>query len=420
MRLFGRSRTVETKEDLDTILRRLVTASATKSGISITPDNCTKSPTVLAIVNAVSRRIAISPPTVYQKSQNSKGRTIKIARPDHPVQQLLNRPNQWQSKVEYWLDASSTLVRWGRFHAWKARGSTGPIRELHPMDPAAVKVEQDDDLVPTYAITFARGDHRSGIPYDRVHTVRAGARNFLNAESPVNEIREEIAAEVAMQQFMSSFFGNGAMPLVSFSVEEGFQGFRSAEEEDSFVDSFQRAYSNEKRLKALLLPKGIKMDMTSFNLEQLMLGDVRKLLRTIIAGAFGVPPHLVGDLERGTFNNVEQQDSDFTINVIMPYVKMFEAALERDLFSRSESEAGFIIRFNLDAVQRADMKTRSDALKIQREAGVINANEWREMENRNPISDDEGGEDYITPMNMSKPGDASGTSDDPPRDQEAI
>ena len=114
----------------------------------------------------------------------------------------------------------------------------------------------------------------------------------------------------------------------------------------------------------------------------------------MIAGAFGVPPHLVGDLSRGTYNNVEQQSLDFTLNVVLPYVRIFEAAMERDLLTDDDRRAGIVIRFNLEAALRGDFKTRQEGLKIQREAGVINANEWREHEGMNPISEKDGGEGY--------------------------
>jgi HK97 family phage portal protein len=113
----------------------------------------------------------------------------------------------------------------------------------------------------------------------------------------------------------------------------------------------------------------------------------------VIAGVFGVPPQFVGDLERATFNNAEQQSLDFVQHVILPYVREFEAAMERDLLTDEDRAGGVILRFNLDAALRGDYLTRQQGLKIQREAGVVNPNEWREQEGMNPRPD-EGGEAY--------------------------
>ena len=129
-----------------------------------------------------------------------------------------------------------------------------------------------------------------------------------------------------------------------------------------------------------------------------------------MAGAFGVPPHMVGDLERATFNNVEQQDTDFAINAVMPITKRLESAMERDLLGPDETD--LCIRFNLDAVQRADIKTRNDSLKVAREWGVVNANDWRENLNMNPIPEEDGGEEYIRPMNMQTAGQMTEENDE--------
>src|SRR6185295_14048410 len=106
--------------------------------------------------------------------------------------------------------------------------------------------------------------------------------------------------------------------------------------------------------------------------------ETRKYQRTVIAGAWGCPPHLVGDLERATFNNVEQQDSDFTGNVIMPIGACAEAAIERDLLTDEDVNSGVIVRFNFDSILRADFKSRQEGLQLQRQNGVISPNEGRE------------------------------------------
>ena len=111
----------------------------------------------------------------------------------------------------------------------------------------------------------------------------------------------------------------------------------------------------------------------------------------MIAGAFGVPPHLTGDLTESHYNNLEQQSQDFVLNVVMPVAQAFEAAMERDLLTDIDRREGIAIRFNLDAILRADFKSRQEGLRMQREMGVINANEWREKEGMNPR---EGGDEY--------------------------
>jgi HK97 family phage portal protein len=173
-----------------------------------------------------------------------------------------------------------------------------------------------------------------------------------------------------------------------------------------------------------LLPKGIEQkEPIRIENDKAQMLESRKYQRTVIAGAFGVPPHLVGDLERATFNNVEQQDADFTSNVVQPVATAFEAAMERDLLTEEDYRSGIIIRFNLDSILRADFKSRQEGSRIQREGGMLSANEWREREGMNPIPKDKGGDDYIRPANMTVAGEQqeepnNAETESTPRDQE--
>jgi HK97 family phage portal protein len=164
----------------------------------------------------------------------------------------------------------------------------------------------------------------------------------------------------------------------------------------------------------MLVPKGIDAPTTlAIENDKAQFLELRQYQRTVIAGAWGCPPHLVGDLSKGTFNNVEQQDQNFTTNVILPLVRVFETAMERDLLTTSDINSGVIIRFNPDATLRADFLQRQQGLNIQRMAGVISADEWREHEGMNPRTDG-GGQTYYeqgpsgqTPTGSSGAGDNS-------------
>jgi HK97 family phage portal protein len=378
---------------LDEFIQKLEAAFETSSGISITPDSAMQSPTVQAIVTAISRRMATLPVHVF-RSTMVEGRTGKERMPDHPVERLLQRPNEWQTRVQFWLDATSWLVRYGNFYAFKGRGSTGPIRRLLPLQPSNVDPHQDEDWNVTFRVTMPGGVFRE-LPALQVVHARGPARNGLKGDSPIMDIREAIALELAAEKMGSGMFGNGAMPGIIFEYLAGTAGHRSDEERREFMSDFQTRYSGRGRFAGLLLPKGItvgkQLDVANDKAQFL---ETRRYQRTVIAGAFGVPPHLVGDLERGTFNNVEQQSLDFVMSVVLPYARIFEAAMERDLLTDEDRRGGIIIRFNIDGALRGDFKSRQEGLKIMREMGAINANQWREVENMNPISEEQGGEDY--------------------------
>ncbi len=393
MKLFGWELSRKSSDvSLDTLIRRLQAVHDTVSGIQVTPDTAMQSPTVHALVTAISRRIATLPVHVL-RSTTVGGRTRKERVPSHPVEKLLNRPNDWQDRVSYWLDATSWLVRYGRYYAYKARGVTGPIRRLEPLPPSSVRIEQDDNIA-VRILVATNGGQKEYTP-SQIHHARGPARNGLEGDSPIMDVREAIALEIAAEKFGASFFGNGAMPLIIFNYIKGSQGHKTDEERRQFIEDFQNAYKGSNRFRAMIMPKSIEAGKPiPVENDKAQFLETRKYQRTVIAGAFGVPPHMVGDLERGTFNNVEQQSLDFILNVILPYVRIFESAMERDLLTDEDRNSGVIIRFNLDGALRADFRSRQQGLKIQREAGVISPNDWREMEGMNPIDEEDGGNTY--------------------------
>lgn len=390
----------EQKSQFEDVLRRLVAAQEGVLGGGVTPESCMQSPTVHAIVTAVSRRLSVTPVHVFRSTSSESGQS-KEKLPNHPVARLLRQPNSWQSRVDFWQDATSVFIRHGRFYAYKSRGSTGPIRELLPIHPDRVVPEQDTGTQRvTFRVSEGAGEVREYTP-DKLLHARGPARDFIKGDSPVIDVRQTIALEIMAEKFGVTFFQNGALPLLVFNFMDGSAGFKSEEQEREFIEDFQEAFSGNKKHKALLLPKGLdKPSPIEIAHDKAQFLETRKYQRTVIAGAFGVPPHLTGDLERATWNNVEQQDQDFTLNVVMPVAQAFEAAMERDLLTDADRRDGIIIRFNMDSTLRADFKSRQDGLWLQRQAGVISANEWREIEGKNPRSDDEGN-DYLYPANMS-------------------
>lgn len=388
---------------LDDILRRLEAAFESASGVVVTPENCEESPTVQAIVNAISMHIVTLPVHVMQKKAGG-GRISKELLPSHPVAKLLARPNEWQTSANYWSDLASVLVRYGRYFAVKARGVTGPIRSLIPVVPSAVQLRQDFETATVTARVTSAGGAQREYRYEQLHHVRGRAADFLTGDSPVMRCREAIGLEIAAQRFGAEFFGNGAMPGMVFKAVARMD----KQQREDFIRTFEAGYGKNKRFRALVLPMGMEsVDPIKVENDKAQFLETRKLQRNVIAGAFGVPPHLVGDLERGTFSNIEHQSQEFTQKVVLPYVQMIEDAMERDLLTDDDRRGGVVIRFNMDASLRADFKSRQEGLKIQRESGVISPNDWREREGMNPIPAEQGGDTYWQQGPSGQNGEAS-------------
>lgn len=393
---------VEQKSQFEDVLQRLIALNR-GSVAEVTPETCMRSPTVQAIVTAISNRLEVTPIHVYRR-KTVNGRETKEKLENHPVAKLLKYPNSYQSRANFWGDAASTFVRHGNFYAHKFQGTTGPIRELNPRHPNCVSVVQDQtSFALRYRVTLQGGQQE--YPASRMLHVRGTAKDYVTGDSPVKEAADAIAMEIAAQQFSLSFFDNGALPLMIFKYMANVGATKDAEAEKRFIADFQAQFGGKNRHRGMLLPKGIEAG-TPIEIanDKAQMIESRRYQRTVIAGAFGVPPQYVGDLERATFNNAEQQTIQFTTDVINPVVQKFEAALERDLLTEDDWRDGVVIRFNLDSILRADFKSRQEGLRIQRDAGVISANEWREIEGRNPIPNGKGGDDFMRPANMQVAG----------------
>lgn len=392
---------------INQVIERLEAATRASSGVSVTPDSAMRSPTVQAIVQSVSRRIASLPIRVYDESRTGQTITRKEL-PDHSLAKLLRKPNQVSDAVTFWLDATSNLIRWGNVYFVKSRGSTGPIRALIPFGPGDVEIKAAGDDGQTLVYKLGAVEE----PADRIMHARGPARDGIKGDSPVMDVREAIALEIAAERMGGSVFGNNAAPGIVFKFVEGFAGFRTDEERQKFVDEFQRRYAQSSaRFSAMVLPKGMDMaEPIAIEAEKAQFLQTRQFQRTVIAGAFGVPPHLVGDLTRGTYNNVEHQGIDFISAVVLPYCRIFEAAMERALLSDEDRRAGIIIRFDLTEAMRGDFKSQQEGLNLQRMAGVINANEWRQAIGMNPIP----GEDGKIYYTQGPSGQNAGGSNTPP------
>lgn len=393
MRIFGYEiRKKSGSISIDTLIARLDAAFRTESGVAVTPDNAMESPTVRAIVTSISSSIASVPLKIFRRETFEK-RIRKVEQPNHPLTALFKAPNAFQDSATFWLDAVSWLLRYGNFYALKGQGRTGPIRELTPILPDDMRVELNEASNLIYSSVSNGRVYDSG---DVVHA-RLAARNGYKGDSPIMDVRNAIGFEIAAERMGASVFANGAMPSLLFNYQEGFsEAFSSEEEEQKFIRDFQEKYSKVGRFQSMMVPYGIKADTITVDFEKSQFIGSRQYQRTVIAGAFGFPPHMAGDMSASSFNNVEQQSLNFIIHVVRPIMKILESSLERSLLTADERAGGYIIRFDLDILTRVDFKARQEGLKIKREMGVINANDWREEDDQNPISEGDGGETYWT------------------------
>jgi HK97 family phage portal protein len=150
-----------------------------------------------------------------------------------------------------------------------------------------------------------------------------------------------------------------------------------------------------------VLEDGLTIERISMTADDSQFLETRKMSRSEIAGLFGVPAHMIGDMDRATFSNIEHQGIEFATHCIRPWAVNWEQALSRALFVAPWL---YFAEFNLDALTRGDIKSRYDAYAVGRNWGWLSVNDIRSLENLNPI---QGGDVYLEPLNMRRAGDES-------------
>jgi len=393
---------------LDRLIERSLMVSVTNAGESITPERALQAPTVFAIVNALSSIVGSLPFSVVS-DDSAEGLRRHNSQPDHQVTHLLNvRPNRWQTRFEYWALVMVRLLLWGEFYALKNVAANKKIMSLQPIHPDNVEVTQDKRLRLQFKITDDAGGSRT-VFQDQMHFIRSGVSlDGIRGQSPVSNIKESIAVEIASEKFGARTFGSGAIPNVVIQ-RKGI--FKDNEARSKFKQSWDAMFSNKKRGTAVL--EGDEWEITPIQMtnDESQYLQTRKLQRSIIAGAFRVPPHIVGDLERSTFSNINQQSLELLTLTLTPWLECCERAVERDLLTNAEVDSGVFAQFDTKRLMRGDPAAMADFIGKMRQWGIISANEARTMLDTDGRTDD-AGDDYIVPLNFQ-------SSDDTPAEDDA-
>ena len=163
---------------------------------------------------------------------------------------------------------------------------------------------------------------------------------------------------------------------------------------------FREMYTGLKRAHGVAsLEQGATYQALGISPEEAQFLETRKFQRAEIAAMYRVPLHLINDLDRATFSNIEHQSISFAVHTIRPWLVRIEQAINRSLFSERE-KVHFYAQFNIDGLMRGAYKERMEGYAIARQNGWMSANDIRELENMNPLTDDQGGNAYLVNGNM--------------------
>jgi HK97 family phage portal protein len=368
---------------------------ASASGIIVSPQTAMQAAAVYSCVQVLAQSVGMLPLNVYL--EDAKG--AKTLAKSHPLWPILHdQPNDYQTNVEFFEMMVAALCLRGNAYAFVNRTRSGQVVELLPLHPDMVRVEMASNYTLCYSVTLSDGSFKVMQPGEIFH-VRGLTLNGWLGISPIAYARESIGLALATEKFGGQLFRNGAK---MGGVLEHPQTM-SQEAYNRLRDSFDAATSGENTHKTALLEEGVKYSPISMNADEAQFLATRQYQRSEIAAIFRVPPHMIGDLERATFSNIEQQSLDFINTGLMPWLNRFEKAIRRDLFNKDEKNS-LHVRFGVASLLRGDATARGLYYHNGILDGWMTGNEARHMESDigiilNPI---DGLDVPLRPMNMTR------------------
>ena len=367
------------------------------SGKTVTERSAMQMTAVYSCVRILAEAIAGLPLHLYTyKEDGGKEKAI-----GHPLYLLLHdEPNPEMSSFVFRETLMTHLLLWGNAYAQIIRNGKGEVVALYPLMPNRMTVDRDSSGQLFYSYQMNNSDAptmKTGSVIlkssDVLHIPGLGFDGLVGY-SPIAMAKNAIGLAIATEEYGAKFFANGATPggLLEYPG--------TVKDPDRVRESWNKGFSGSQNAgKVAILEEGMKYTPISIAPEQAQFLETRKFQINEIARIFRVPPHMVGDLEKSSFSNIEQQSLEFVKYTLDPWVVRWEQSLSRALFTPEEKKQYFF-KFNVEGLLRGDYQSRMNGYATARQNGWMSANDIRELENLDRIPAEEGGDLYLINGNM--------------------
>ena len=377
----------------------------TTSGKTVNERTALQTTAVYACVRILSETIASLPLHVYRYTEGGKAKDT-----EHVLYTLLHdEPNPDMTSFVFRETLMSHLLIWGNAYSQILRDRSGQVIGLYPLLPDQMSVHRSEKGKLFYVYNRYEEDNpnfqeKGSIVLSQEEVLHIPGLGFdgLIVYSPIALAKNAVGMTLACEEYGASFFGNGANP-------GGVLEHPGILKDPAKVrDSWNAVYQGTRNAhKVAVLEEGMSYKQIGIPPEEAQFLETRKFQINEIARLFRIPPHMVGDLEKSSFSNIEQQSLEFVKYTLDPWVVRFEQALKKSLLLPEEKKTHFI-KFNVDGLLRGDYQSRMNGYAIGRQNGWLSTNDIRELEELNPIPPEEGGALYLINGNMTKLKDAGG------------
>ena len=367
------------------------------SSKTVTERSAMQMTAVYSCIRILAEAVAGLPLNLYRYTEDG-GKEKAI---DHPLYLLLHdEPNPEMSSFVFRETLMTHLLLWGNAYAQIIRNGKGEVIALYPLMPNKMSVDRDSQGQLYY--TYQRGTdeairdkNQTAIlrPSDVLHIPGLGFDGLVGY-SPIAMAKNAIGMAIACEEYGAKFFANGAAPGGVLEHPGTIKDPQRVRE------SWQSTFGGSGNAnKIAVLEEGMKYAPIGISPEQAQFLETRKFQINEIARIFRVPPHMVGDLEKSSFSNIEQQSLEFVKYTLNPWVVRWEQSLTRALFTQAE-KVRYFVKFNLEGLLRGDYESRMNGYATARQNGWMSANDIRELENLDRIPTEEGGDLYLINGNM--------------------
>ena len=367
------------------------------SGKAVTERSAMQMTAVYSCVRILAEAVAGLPLNLYRYTEDG-GKEKAI---DHPLYLLLHdEPNPEMSSFVFRETLMTHLLLWGNAYAQIIRNGKGEVIALYPLMPNKMSVDRDSQGQLYYS--YYRGtdeairDKEQLValrPSDVLHIPGLGFDGLVGY-SPIAMAKNAIGMAIACEEYGAKFFANGAAPGGVLEHPGTIKDPQRVRE------SWQSTFGGSGNAnKIAVLEEGMKYTPIGISPEQAQFLETRKFQINEIARIFRVPPHMVGDLEKSSFSNIEQQSLEFVKYTLEPWVIRWEQTIQRSLLSTGE-KSRYFVKFNLEGLLRGDYQSRMNGYATARQNGWMSANDIRELENLDRIPAEEGGDLYLINGNM--------------------
>lgn len=358
------------------------------AGTNVNERSAMQMTAVYACVRVLAESIASLPLHLYKRGENGNREKDE----DNDLFFLLHdEPNPEMTSYVFRETLMTHLLLFGNAYAQILRNGKGDVLALYPLMPNKMNVERDDNGRLFYRYTRydneALADKNNTVilmPEDVLH-IPGLSYDGLVGLSPIAACRNAIGSGLAADEYSGRYFANGAAPMGVLEHPGVIK------DPAKLRESWNAVYGGSRNAnKVAILEEGLKFRPISISPQDSQLLETRKFTVEEICRIFRVPPHLVQNLDRATFNNIEQMSLDFVMYSLMPWVCRWEAALSKSLLRPKERKL-YEMRFNLDGLLRGSYESRMRGYQTAVNTGIFSVNDCRRLENMDILPAEEGG-----------------------------